>query len=166
MAVMDPVGKPPAGRSRPAFNTHLHVPPNFSAFTTVEDVAETAAREGVAVIGTSNFHDFGVYDRFEAAARRHGLAALFGLEFISVLEDEQRRGVKINDPANPGRAYICGKGIPAPTAPSPATRAFMAAAKASNEARTTRMVELMGAVFAESGLDLEVSYASIVAARG
>ena len=148
----------------PAFNTHLHVPPNFSAFSTVEDVAETAAREGVSVIGTSNFHDFGVYDRFAAAATKHGLAALFGLEIITVLDDEQRRGVKINDPANPGRAYICGKGIPSPTAPSPATRAFMDAAKASNEARTRRMVELLGDLFAASGLELSVSYASIVAA--
>jgi hypothetical protein len=141
VAVMDPAGKPPVSWSRPLFNTHLHVPPNFSAFTTVEDVARTAAREGVSVIGTSNFHDFGVYDRFEAASRHHGLAALFGLEFISVLEEEQRRGVKINDPANPGRAYICGKGIPAPTAPSASIRAFMDAAKESNEARTKRMVE-------------------------
>jgi hypothetical protein len=164
MAVMDPAGKPPPGRQMRAFNTHLHVPPNFSAFTTVEDVAEIAAQEGVSVIGTSNFHDFGVYDRFDAAARRHGLAALFGLEFISVLEEEQRRGVKINDPANPGRAYICGKGIPAPTAPSPASRAFIDAAKASNEARTTHMVELMAETFAEAGLEAGVSYASIVEA--
>ena len=27
----------------PAFNTHLHVPPNFSAFATVEDVAKTGS---------------------------------------------------------------------------------------------------------------------------
>jgi hypothetical protein len=164
MAVMDPAARPPVARPRAAFNTHLHVPPNFSAFTTVEDVAETAAREGVSVIGTSNFHDFGVYDRFEAAAARQGLTALFGLELITVLEDEQRRGVKINDPANPGRAYICGKGIPAPTAPSPASRAFIEAAKASNESRSKTMVELMRGVFSEAGLDLDVSYASIVAA--
>jgi hypothetical protein len=71
--------------------------------------------------------------------------------------------VKINDPANPGRAYICGKGIPAPTSPSPEVQAFMASAKASNEARTARMVELIGALFADAGLDLGVSYASIAA---
>ena len=48
------------------------------------------------------------------------MAALFGLEFISVLEEQQRRGIKINDPGNPGRAYICGKGIPAAhTTPAP-----------------------------------------------
>jgi hypothetical protein len=163
MAVMDPAAaRLPMARPHQAFNTHLHVPPNFSAFSTVEDVAETAAREGVSVIGTSNFHDFGVYDRFETAAGRHGLTALFGLELITVLEDERRQGVKINDPANPGRAYICGKGIPAPTSPSAASRTFIEAAKASNEARTKTMVELMHGVFREAALDLDVSYASIV----
>jgi hypothetical protein len=153
-----------AVEKRPAFNTHVHLPPNFSAFETVEDAIETAAREGVRVMGSSNFHDFGVYDRFEAAASAHGIAALFGLEFISVLEEEQRKGVKINDPDNPGRAYICGKGIPAPTSPSEATQRFMDVAKASNEARTRQMVELIGGLFAEAGLDLEVGYGSIVAA--
>jgi hypothetical protein len=148
---------------RPAFNTHVHLPPNFSAFDTVEDAVTTAAREGVRVVGSSNFHDFGVYDRFEAAARANGVAALFGLEFISVLEEEQRQGIKINDPANPGRAYICGKGIPAPTSPSAETRRFMDAAKASNEARTRTMVDLIGGIFREAGLELDVDYASIVA---
>ena len=85
------------------FNTHLHVPPNFSAFTTVEDCVQTADAEGVKVIGTSNFHSFGVYDRFDAAAREHGLKALFGLEFISVLDEAMRADMTVNDPANHGR---------------------------------------------------------------
>ncbi len=147
---------------RLAFNTHLHVPPNFSAFTTVEDAVETSAKEGVKVVGTSNFHDFGVYDRFDAAARQHGLHALFGLEFISVLDEEMRAGITVNDPANPGRAYICGKGIPAPTAPDAASKAFIDAAKVSNEARTTQMVDLVRGLFVEAGLDIDVTYASIV----
>lgn len=151
-----------AARPRLATNTHLHVPPNFSAFTTVEDCVETAAREGVKVIGTSNFHDFGVYDRFEAAAKEHRLAPLFGLEFISLLAEEQRNEVKINDPANPGRAYICGKGIPAPTDLGPDARTFMDAAKVSNERRTSEMVERTGDLFTRAGLELDVSYDSIV----
>jgi hypothetical protein len=149
-------------RPRLAFNTHLHVPPNFSAFSTVEDCVETAAREGVQVIGTSNFHDFGVYDRFADAALRHGLAPLFGLEFISVLEEERRRGILINDPANPGRAYICGKAIPFPTRLDERATAFMESAKSSNERRTSEMVGLMRDLFARAGLALEVTYDSIV----
>ena len=82
---------------RLAFNTHLHVPPNFSAFTTVEDAVETAAREGVKVIGTSNYHDFGVYDRLEAAARERGMVALHGLEFISFVS-QYISGKLVGDP--------------------------------------------------------------------
>ncbi len=150
---------------RLAFNTHLHVPPNFSAFTTVEDAVETAAAENVKVIGTSNFHDFGVYDRFDAAAREHGLKALFGLEFISVLADEQRDGVKINDPANPGRAYICGKGIPSPTNPSPDSQAPSWTRPRPRTKRARRpMVDLIGELFEKAGLEVDVTYGSIVAA--
>ena len=144
-----------ASGPRLTFNTHLHVPPNFSAFTTVEDAVETSAAQGVKVIGTSNFHDFGVYDRFDAAARANGLKALFGLEFISVLDEAMRANMTVNDPANPGRAYICGKGIPNPTAPSTQTKTFMDAAKVSNEARTTQMVDRVRELFAGAGLAVD-----------
>ena len=144
------------------FNTHLHVPPNFSAFTTVEDCVRTAEAEGVKVIGTSNFHSFGVYDRFDAAAREHGLKALFGLEFISVLDEAMRADMTVNDPANPGRAYICGKGIPNPSDPGAEAVTFMAEAKVANEARHTRMVDLTRELFAQAGLEVDVTYDSIV----
>jgi hypothetical protein len=149
--------------ARPAFNTHVHLPPNFSAFDTVEDAVASGAREGVRVMGSSNFHDFGVYARFAEAARSSGVAALFGLEFISVLEEQQRLGVKINDPANPGRAYVCGKGIPAPTDPSTETERRMRLARAMNEARAERMVERMAGLFAEAGLATDIDAATIVA---
>jgi hypothetical protein len=149
--------------ARPAFNTHVHLPPNFSAFTTVEDAVATGAREGVRVMGSSNFHDFGVYPRFEAAARASGVAALFGLEFITVLEEQQRLGIKINDPANPGRAYVCGKGIPAPNDPDDATRRRMQFARAMNEARAERLTELMRGLFDEAGLAVEIDAATILA---
>jgi hypothetical protein len=81
-----------------------------------------------------------------------------------VLEDEQRNGVKINDPANPGRAYVCGKGIPAPTALGADSKRFMDSAKASNEKRTTEMVDIIRGLYAAAGLEIEVTYQSIVEA--
>ena len=91
------------------------------------------------------------------------MAALFGLEFISVLEEEQRLGIKINDPANPGRAYVCGKGIPAPNDPTEATERRMRLARAMNEARAEQMTERMRGLFAEAGLDMDIDASAIVA---
>ncbi len=60
-------------------NTHVHLPPNFSAFETAEDAVETAAAEGVRVVGASNFHDPRIYARFADAARAAGIVPLNGI---------------------------------------------------------------------------------------
>ena len=96
---------------RPLVNTHVHLPPNFSAFETAEDAVQTAAAEGIRVMGASNFHDQRIYARFADQARAAGIVPLFGLEFISMDDGLQEAGVRINDPANPGRVYLCGKGV-------------------------------------------------------
>ena len=111
----------------------MHLPPNFSAFVTAEDAVATAAAEGARVLGASNFHDHRVYARFDAAARAAGILPLFGLEFISVVDELAAEGVKVNDPGNPGRMYLCGKGI-SPFATRPRSRARSPA----RPARTTR----------------------------
>ena len=52
-----------AGRESgpPAVNTHVHLPPNFSAFEHVASVVERAREEGIVAIGTANYFDFHVY---------------------------------------------------------------------------------------------------------
>ena len=67
------------GSGVPIANTHVHLPPNYSAFETAEQAVRAAAAEGVAVIGTSNYHDFRVYSGFAAAAAEAGVVPLFGV---------------------------------------------------------------------------------------
>ena len=111
----------------PVVNTHVHFPPNFSAFATVEDAIGTAIAEDVAAIGISNFYDQQVYARFAEQADAAGIVALFGLEFITLDPELEAAGVLVNDPANPGRVYFCGKGI-SPFRDKPAAAAATAAA--------------------------------------
>ena len=40
-----------------------------------------------------------------------GVFPLFGLEVVCLLEDLRQAGDRVNDPANPGKTYLCGKGI-------------------------------------------------------
>ncbi|HUU59012.1 MAG TPA: hypothetical protein VMZ50_05675, partial [Phycisphaerae bacterium] len=68
-----------APRRRPKVNSHIHLPPNFSAFESVEQVVELAADQGVGMLGVSNYYDFDVYGDFVTAARRRGIFPLFGL---------------------------------------------------------------------------------------
>ena len=83
----------------PPVNTHVHLAPNFSAFGTAEEAVSAAAREGIAVLGGSNFHHLGVYTRFRDAAVEAGIVPVFGVEIICLVDDLQRAGIRVNDPA-------------------------------------------------------------------
>src|SRR5678816_3165450 len=86
-------------------NAHIHLPPNFSAFDTVEQAVRLAAEQNVGILGTSNYYDYHVYREFAETASRHGIFPLFGIETMALLGDLARDGVKLNDPGNPGKMY-------------------------------------------------------------
>jgi len=145
----------------PVVNTHVHFPPNFSAFHTVTDAVETAVAEGAAAIGISNFFDQQVYARFAEQSEAAGIVALFGLEFITLDPELEAAGTLVNDPANPGRVYFCGKGV-SPFRPRPDGAAATAAAiRAANDARAEAMVAQLAAHFAAHGLDTGLTAASV-----
>ena len=153
---------------RPVVNLHVHLPPNFSAFRDVEDVVHTAVREGVRVVGASNFHDHRVYRRFADGARAVGIVPLFGLEFITVVDSLRAAGTRVNDPANPGRMYLCGKGADPFREPSAVAAAIDAPARAANRDRAARMTALLADRFAEAGIATgldDVAIAATVAAE-
>lgn len=142
-----------AGSGRPIVNTHVHLPPNFSAFDTPEQAARMAAAEGLAALGTSNYHDFRVYRRFAAAAAQVGVVALFGVEIIALLDESPGWPMLVNDPTNLNRIYLCGKALTRIDPPIPSAARRMAAMRAASDDRMSRMTALMATRFAGAGLD-------------
>jgi hypothetical protein len=146
---------------RRVVNTHVHVPPNFSAFASVEDAVGFAAAEGAGAMGVSNFHDVRVYRRFAKAATGAGILPLFGLEFVSVLDGPMRDGTRINDPANPGRMYLCGKGVDPFTEPTPLASRLAAAVRVADRVRMAAMVPLLRDCFNPAGLETSLTAENI-----
>ncbi|MEI7837544.1 MAG: hypothetical protein WCK05_14185, partial [Planctomycetota bacterium] len=147
---------------RPASNSHIHLPPNFSAFESVRQAVELAAHQGVGAVGVSNYYDYDVYGEFVAEARRHGIFPLFGLEVISLVDDLVAGKVKVNDPNNPGRMYICGKGITkfCPMTPRAAER--IGQIRACDDARMAEMTALTAKVFFANGVDTQLDAAAVI----
>ncbi len=139
-------------RSARAANAHVHLPPNFSAFQSVDQAATLAEREDIRVLGVSNYYDFGIYAEFAARAWQRDIYPLFGLEVIAILPDLQRASILINDPGNPGRMYICGKGIVHFAPMTPAARQLMGWIRQNDAERMRRMVDLVERVFVEHHL--------------
>jgi len=141
------------GSGPPAHNTHIPLPPNFSAFDDIASVVERAREEGVVALGASNYFDFRVYRRFADASAQAGIAPLLGTEIISLQDDLEARGVLVNDPANPGRTYMCGKAIAAFDAPGPVATSLLAATRRTSEGRMVAMAARLAECAREAGLE-------------
>lgn len=153
----------------PIVNTHVHVPPNFSAYQTPSEVIAEAIAQDVSAIGISNFYDQQVYARFGEEARNAGIVPLYGLEFITLDADLEAAGTKVNDPANPGRVYMCGKGIDPFQQKSPNAARIAAEIREGNDERAYEMVSKIAEHFACHGVQTGLTPEAVeeaVARRG
>jgi hypothetical protein len=147
----------------PRVNTHIHLPPNFSAFGTVDEALDQAASERIEILGASNYYDFTVYGPFAEKAEAKGIRPLFGIEIVCRIGYLADRGIKINDPGNPGKMYLCGKALTRFQHPTPRARVLLDTIRTGDEGRIGTMVGLLSELFRQSGIEIDLDAAAIVA---
>ena len=145
------------------YNSHIHLPPNFSAFETVEQAVELAADQGVQVLGCGNYYDYSVYQKFTETAQSKGVFPLFGTEIIALETDLQEKDIRINDPGNPGRHYICGKGISRFEELSSRADELLSGIRNNDTLRMQEMAVKMAGVFSEHGIDTGLDDQAVIA---
>lgn len=96
-------------------NAHMHSPYSFSAFESIPQALDMAVEEGVKVVGINDFYATNGYDEWDKECASRNLYPLFNIEFISLNKEDQKNGVRANDPNNPGRTYLSGKGLANPS---------------------------------------------------
>jgi len=151
------------GRSKPLrTNTHIHLPPNFSAFDTIEQAVALAAEQQIAVLGVSNYYDYDVYGQFADRARGAGIFPLFGLEIMAMQEELRAAGVKVNDPGNPGKTYLCGKGITRFAPMSDAAKRLINVIRRNDSQRMAAMIDRLRTIFQERGLETNLNERAVI----
>ena len=149
-------------QSRPRVNAHVHLPPNFSAFGSVEEAVNLAAEQDIGALGVSNYYDYEVYGNFVALARGKGIFPLFGLEIICMDDALRDAGTKINDPGNPGKFYICGKGITRFDEMTSEADRLLGIIRRNDSTRMAKMVRRMEQLFTERGLRTDIDEKAVV----
>ncbi len=119
-------------------------------------------REGVGVLGASNYYDYEVYKDFAALTRQQAIFPLFGLEIICLLDDLQRAGVKINDPGNPGKFYFCGKGITRFDPMTDEARRIIGTIRRNDTLRMAEMITKLENVFTAHGVPTVLDEAAVI----
>ena len=126
-------------------NAHLHTPYSFSAFDDVPQALDMASEEGVKVVGINDFYSLDGYGQWSEECGRRRLFPLFNIEFISLNVEDQAAGIRVNDPNNPGRTYLSGKGLAYPVILSGEPARQLAAVKAESNAQVEQMCSRLNA---------------------
>jgi hypothetical protein len=146
-----------APESRLLNNSHVHLPPNFSAFETVEQVVEIAKSEKIGVLGVTNYYDYDVYADFAEKAAEAGIFPIFGLEIISLVDELVQSGTLVNDPNNPGRFYFCAKGAVGVADPTARAQELLDTILKNDTDRMAEMTLKVGEVFKQNDIDVALS---------
>jgi hypothetical protein len=161
---LDALTKEIKGLSLPEFreaNGHIHTPYSFSAFTTLETAFKMAVEEKIAVLGINDFYVTDGYDTFHKGCVKNRIFPLFNIEFIGLLREEQKKGIRINDPNNPGRIYFSGKGLDYPFKVGWMQRRQLSMVKKESQVQIKAMIEKLNRLIKQEKPDIALSYTTI-----
>jgi len=139
-------------------NAHLHTPYSFSAFAGVEDALDRAVSEGVKVVGINDFYTTAGYEAWAVGCAKRHLAPMFNIEFISLNEEDQKAGLRVNDPGNPGRTYLSGKGLSYPFKLAEPFATQLADVRSEANAQVQSMCEKLNGVLAEKQAGFQLDF--------
>lgn len=139
-------------------NGHFHTPFSFSAFTEIEQAFRMAQSEGVQVLGVNDFYTSDGYPEFAALAAKYKIFPLFNIEFMALQRDLQEAGVRVNDPANPGRTYMSGKGLNHPFKIGAEALALLQQVQHESNVQTAEMVAKLNAFLAELNAGISFTF--------
>ncbi len=143
-------------------NNHIHTPYSFSAFNSIAEAVELADEENIRVLGINDFYVVDGHEEFVDACINHGVFPLLNIELIGISHSDQEQGIRINDPKNPGRIYLSGKGLSSPfNLPEEEMTKLQKIVEGSNM-QVADMVSLLNDWMKKQGIDLKLSKKEIM----
>ena len=134
-------------RTKRGTNCHIHTSESFSVFRSPTEAVWQAAREGLAVLGINDHYTIAGHAEFRRACEIAGVAAAFCFEAVAMDRAAEAQGVLLNDPDNPGRVYLCGKGVTRIPPDSSIEMQNLERMRAALERRNREMTEKVAALF-------------------
>jgi hypothetical protein len=147
-------GREKAGKKLLDINGHIHTPYSFSAFSDIEQAFKLAKESSISVLGINDFYTTEGYGEFARLAKKYKILPLFNIEFMALQKDLMEKGIRVNDPVNPGRTYMCGKGLNFPLTMSKKSLEKMKVLLEESNRQTFLMVEKLDAFAGKQGVGI------------
>jgi len=143
-------------------NNHIHTPYSFSAFSSIEEAVNMASSENIKILGINDFYVTEGHGEFIEQCRKHHIFPLLNFELIGISREDQESGIRVNDPGNPGRTYITGKGLAYPSRlPVEQQQKLDQILKESNS-QVAKMIDLLNRWLEFQQVDISLSVKEII----
>ena len=115
----------------------------------------------VKILGINDFYVTDGYTEFAEFADKNNVFPLFNIEAIALWKEMQQKGVRINDPNNPGRTYMSGKGLDYPVVFEGECKSVLESVKAESQRQIIEMITKLNAWLKEAGVEITFDYDDI-----
>ncbi len=143
-------------------NLHIHTNESFSVFRSPTEAVWEAFNSNIEYYGINDHYSIDGHPEFQEACSIAGIKAVFGIEAMAMNEELRKKGIRLNDPNNPGRNYLVGKGIVRDLQKGSKAYKIFEGIKGAIQLRNKRMAECINRYFKENGYDIDFSYNDVV----
>lgn len=139
-------------------NLHVHTNESFSYFSSPTESVMRAYDENVYYFGINDHYTIDGHGEFRAACAIAGLEPFYSIEAIALDVVTLAMKRRFNDPNNPGRIYIIGKGVTKDLGKGSREEGIFDGMKEAIRKRNMRIVERMNAHAEGKGVPLDLRY--------
>lgn len=143
-------------------NTHIHTSESFSIFRSPSEAAWIGYRSGLEVLGINDHYTIAGHGEFGEACKILGLRATFSIEAMAMSEQAKEEGERYNDPKNPGRIYLSGKGVTHDLERESESGKLLMTMRAALRKRCEEMTERTGSILREIDSSLSLSFEDVL----
>ena len=143
-------------------NAHMHTPFSFSAFESVDDAVRLGVQQNVRIVGVNDFYTTAGYASWADACMKYKAFPLFNIEFIGLSKSNQDNNIRINDPNNPGRIYISGKGLSYPFRIEEPFKTQLENLTTESNQHVGLMCDQLNTYLADRGITISLNFGSIM----
>lgn len=162
-ALVDLIEENPKRIKKGWINLHVHTNESFSVFNSPAEAVWHAYMEDVEYFGINDHYTTDGYREFEQACMLAHLKPVLSVEAIAMDVDSHRRNSRFNDPDNPGRIYVVGKGVTQTLQKRGRGYKILDRMKEAVQRRNRSMVEELNRYAHTRGYNITFSYQDVLA---
>ncbi|MGQ9617228.1 MAG: PHP domain-containing protein [Spirochaetota bacterium] len=159
----DYVQKNPRNLKKGYINLHIHTNESFSVFKSPTEAVWYAYRDDIEYFGINDHYTIDGHDEFRLACEVAGIKPTFSIEAIAMDEEAFRSRRRYNDPNNPGRCYLIGKGVVRKLLPGGRGERLLRSLTGSIRERNRKITEKLNRYLEDHGFHLVLSYDEVEA---